>query len=269
MNILKWVPYQKPTLLVTVLAILLPLCIPLIQMNIFSHLWKEYNRVINRKTCSCSCWDTVFKGTYESGISGYKHMYFNATPQAAKMWILTVTFIIALYESMKYLIQLFHRKELRYSMFVLFASVVYSHYYSFWAYINYYNDDFYSQFYHQLFFSVTELCSTTMVLQLANVNVDLTTNKLLIILNIALIHVLIAGWDQFVTNVIQGGGQLHQVMRDLLFMIPDILHIAVSLNQFHQLSTLKHVPVTHLISKKQYLWSLILISALWFLCFLL
>jgi len=269
MNILKWVPPQKPIVWVNVLAVLLPLCIPVIQMNLFSHLWKQYNRVINRKTCSCSCWDTVFKGTYESGISGYKHLYFNATPQAAKMWILTVTFIIAAYESMKYLLQLFCRKELRYSMFLLFASVVYSHYYSFWAYINYYNDDFYSQFYHQLFFSVTELCSTAVVLQLANSNTDVTSNKLLVILNIALLHVLIAGWDQFVTNVIKGEGQLHQVLRDLLFMIPDILHITISLNQFYQLSKIKHVPVTHLVSRKQYVWSTVLISTLWILCLVL
>ena len=196
-------------------------------------------------------------------------MYFNATPQAAKMWILTVTFIVASYESMKYLLQLFCRKELRYSMFVLFASVVYSHYYSFWAYINYYNDDFYSQFYHQLFFSITELCSTAVVLELANVNVELTSNKLLLILNIALLHVLIAGWDQFVTNVIKGGGRLHQVLRDLLFMIPDILHIAVSLKKLCELSKMQHTPVMHLISKRQYLWSLILVSTLWILCLVL
>ena len=170
---------------------------------------------------------------------------------------------------MKYIIQLFCQKLLRKTMFILFASVIYSHYYSFWAYINYYNDDFYSQFYHQLFFSITELCSTGMVLLLANVNVELTSNKLLVILNIAVLHVLTAGGDQFVSNVIKGKGQLHQVLRDLLFMIPDLLHITVSLYQFYQLSKLKHIPVKHLISKKQCLVSAIFIFALWFVCLVL
>ena len=115
-------------------------------------------------------------------------MYFNATEQSAKIWLLTVLYVIASYESFKYLLQLFYKRELRLTMFILFGSVVYSHYYSFWGYVNYYNDDFYSQFYHQMFFTFTELCSTFVVLQLADVNVELSSGKLLVILDIAALH---------------------------------------------------------------------------------
>jgi hypothetical protein len=209
---------------------------------------------------------TFVTGNYEAGISGYKHMYFNATTQSAKIWLLTVLYVIACYESLKYLLQLWARKELRYTMFILFASVVYSHYYSFWGYVNYYNDDFYSQFYHQMFFSFTEIFSTFYVLKLADINVELSSGKLLLIMDIAVLHVLTAGWDQFVTNVIKQEGELHQVLRDIFFMLPDLLHICIAIYQLFKLSQIKKRPVTHLISNEQFFGSVFFVSALWVVC---
>ena len=46
-----------------------------------------------------------------------------------------------------------------------------------WAYINYYNDDFFDQFYHQLFFTVTEVVSTVTVLYLVNKDHQVTPRK--------------------------------------------------------------------------------------------
>lgn len=45
-------------------------------------------------------------------------------------------------------------KSVRYSMIFLFCLSIFSHYYAWWAYVNYYNDDFYSQWNHQMFFTV-------------------------------------------------------------------------------------------------------------------
>lgn len=129
---------------------------------------------MDKRFCSCSCWDTglfqtrlnfmafiiylmfsaVFKATYESGIASYKNFYFNATSNFCQIWILVVVFIISLYESLKYLIKLFISRQLRYSMAFLFCLSIFSHYYAWWAYTNYLNDDFYSQWNHQTFFTV-------------------------------------------------------------------------------------------------------------------
>lgn len=196
-------------------------------------------------------------------------MYFNATEQSAKIWLLTVLYVIGCYEALKYLLQLWSLKELRFTMFVLFGSVVYSHYYSFWGYVNYYNDDFYSQFSHQMFFTFTELLSTCFVLKLADLNVELSSGKLVAIIDIAVLHVLTSGWDQFVTNVIKQEGELHQVLRDIFFMFPDLLHILIAVYELVQLAKIKKRPVTHLITNEQFFGSVFLVSALWVTCLIL
>lgn len=80
-------------------------------------------------------------------------MYFNAAEKVARM-ILIVIAVIALYESINYLVYLITENKSRYSMVTLFGSASFARYYSFWMYINHYNDDFYSLFYHQLFLTV-------------------------------------------------------------------------------------------------------------------
>lgn len=67
-------------------------------------------------------------------------------------------------------------------MCILFLSVLYPHYYAWWANFNYFNDDFYSQFNHQLFFTLTELASTVTVLNLVDRDNVVTARKILLIM---------------------------------------------------------------------------------------
>ena len=66
--------------------------------------------------------------------------------------------------------------------------------------------------------------------------------------------------------MIKQEGQLHQVLRDLLFMIPDVLHIIIALLQLFKLAKIKKRPATHLISNEQFFGSVLLVSALWVVC---
>lgn len=150
-------------------------------------------------------------GSYESGIAPYKHMYFNATSNMLKIWMLVVIGVIAFYETMKHLARLAIKQRLRQSMMLLFSTALFSNYYSWWVYINYWNDDFYSQWYHQLFFSVTELISTVWVVHLADKKNAITHRKAFGIAAIALLHIMAGGWDQFFVNVVRGEGHAHQV----------------------------------------------------------
>lgn len=85
-------------------------------------------------------------------------MYFNATENTMKMWLLIVLGIISLYECLKYLITLAINSKIRYTMIFLFMLSIFSHYYAWWAYLNYYNDEYYNQWNHQLFFTVIKIC---------------------------------------------------------------------------------------------------------------
>lgn len=93
-----------------------------------------------------------------------------------------------------------------------------------WSYFNYWNDDYYSQWYHQLFFTSTEIASTVLVIHLADSRNTVTPMKALFVVSIAIVHVFAGGWDQFFMNVIRGEGDSHQVRTSLsLFKSKSIL----------------------------------------------
>ncbi len=95
--------------------------------RVFSHffLLLRFNKPVNRDLCQCSCWDTVFKGKflsiwidhfmymwkcancfaagYETGVGGYKHIYFNCTRNTLIIWALTVIAVIGLYEAVRHI----------------------------------------------------------------------------------------------------------------------------------------------------------------------
>ena len=81
----------------------LPIAIPIIQFGlVYQWWWGKAREEVDKQSCTCSCWDTAFKGSYESGVGRYKHFYFNTNYNTAVIWTLTVLSIVALYESTKY-----------------------------------------------------------------------------------------------------------------------------------------------------------------------
>ena len=46
----------------SLLAASAPIIIPAVQFGYIFNLWAKYNKPVNKNLCSCSCWDTVFKG---------------------------------------------------------------------------------------------------------------------------------------------------------------------------------------------------------------
>ena len=152
-------------------------------------------------------------------------------------------------------------------MCILFLSVLFPHYYAWWAYFNYLNDDYYSQLLHQFFFTATELISTIVVLHLVDrQQANVTPRKILVILSVATLHVAASGWDQFVFNVLRGEGMMHQVLRDLGFMLPDLLHIYLAWAELKDLAALRRLPPSHLIKTEDFATAAAFVGIMWLVC---
>lgn len=67
------------------------------------------------------------------------------------------------------------------------------------------------------------------VLHLADKENCVTSRKVLCIVGTALLHIIAGSVDQFIQNVFLGEGYLHQIVRDIGFMVPDIIHVILPL----------------------------------------
>ena len=89
--------------------------------------------------------------------------------------------------------------------------------------------------------------------------------KLLVIVSIAAGHVMAAGWDQFVTNVLLYEGFLHQILRDLGFMGPDLLNIWLPIQELQIYAKRRKAPASYLITNKLAMGALGTSFSIWFI----
>lgn len=175
------------------------------------------------------------------------------------VWFVVVTGIILLYECVRHIVPLIYysRCLLRREMLALFLSSLYPHYYGWWGLINYINEDFYAQWKHQLFFTMTEILSTAMVVHLCCRDNRLSPWKLLFIIVINLTHIIVNSLDQFITNVIQREGQQFEAVRDLALMTPDAFHVLLAYFELSQIAAARKINVLNLFRREELLLSLI------------
>lgn len=189
--------------------------------------------------------------SYESQTRvGYKHMYFNATKQTFVMWTITMATVLAFYELVKHLLRLYVEGNLRYTMLFLLVLDIHPHYYSWWGYLNYFNDDFYTQFVHQLFFTVTELVSSVIVVRICSKEDCITSHQLIGVLSINIVHILIGGLDQFFKQLLLMDGKTFQRMRNLGFIIPDLFHIVIPIVAY---KTSRGLACSKILTKKEFI----------------
>ncbi|CAH1780823.1 unnamed protein product, partial [Owenia fusiformis] len=232
--------------------------LPYLHIGVFDKLVYAAKPKVNRSTYTCNCFDTIFRGPYEYPPSGYKHLYFNATLNSMKIWITTVIFILALNETLKYLLKLWRHQKLRKKMFCLVAMTTYPHYYAWWVYLTYYNEEFYLQWSHQTVFTITEIISTLLVLNLCNTENPMSLWKLLFIININTAHLITGGFDQFYRQLVSTG-YIWQNSRNIGLMVPDIFHILICLFEIRRLAKEKKVWSYELFYKEEYMLSFSLI----------
>ena len=263
---LLWGLIAKEKLIGMLMGICFLVIAPYLHLGFFFKFWTT-KKPVDEYNCKCSCWDTIFKGSYENSANpGYHHVYFNVTPQTLKIWTVTLCYVLATYETCKFITKLSFRRQLRLFMLVPLLASIYPHYYGWWSYFNYWNDDFYFQWNHQLFFSMTELISTILVLLMCDASRPLHWPELLAVIDIALVHIITSSGDQFWTNIIQNRGMWHQRIRDIGFMIPDLINVAVPWVYLWQLARQKRTSVFKLIGREAFGASTLAICFLTIFC---
>lgn len=98
-----------------------------------------------------------------------------------------------------------------------------------------------------------------MVVHLCNRNNILQPWKFLVIININLMHVTVAGLDQFITNVIYRQGQHFEAVRDLALMAPDVFHVLVAFFELMSMAARRRTKVFKLFYREELLGSFVLI----------
>jgi len=81
--------------------------------------------------------------------------------------------------------------------------------------------------------------------------------KLQFIIVINFTHIVVSSLDQFITNVIQRGGQQFEAVRDLALMAPDIFHVLLAYFELSQLAAARKTSVLNLFNQEELLLSLI------------
>lgn len=71
-------------------------------------------------------------------------------------------------------------------------------------------------------------------MHLANTTNTVTSKKVFCIVGIAILHITASSFDQFFMNVVRGEGYAHQIVRDIGFMVPDILQLIIPLWLFRK-----------------------------------
>ena len=168
--------------------------------------------------------------------------------------------VLGLYEVIKYVVPLILKRQLRLPMFVLLLSSLYPHYYGWWGFFNYINEEFYPQWWHQVFFSATEIISTGVVVLLCNRANKVEPWKLLLVLDINGMHILVNCLDQFINNVIYHRGQDFEALRDVGLLLPDVFHVLVCYFEMRILAEQKKTRIYKLFYKEELMLSAVLVT---------
>lgn len=236
--------------------------LPYLHIGIYHlKIWVPDKPRIQKNNCTCSCFDTVFRGAYENpGMTRYKHVYFNATWQTFRIWIFTVIFVLMAYESIKYLMSLIRKRSVRKSMLLLYILNIYPHYYSWWSYFSYYNEDFYYYFKHHMWFTVTEVISTCIVLNLCDKHNEIVSWKMLSVISINIMHIVVGAMDQFISDVVYGKGASFHKARNIALMLPDCLHVIIPLWELYILAKKREVKIYQICYREELITCFFVIS---------
>ena len=93
---------------------------------------------VNPNSCSCTCWDRLFKGRHPS--AGYKSVWFNYDRSTPLLFLWTYFYLALFQASASYLFRLYIGNRMRYLPVAAYLLSIYAHFYGAWCVWNYIND---------------------------------------------------------------------------------------------------------------------------------
>ena len=132
--------------------------------------------------------------------------------------------------------------------------------YGFRSFFSYYNEELYTYFTHHFMFTITEMIVTAIVLNLCNRDNEFSSWKISTIVTINVVHIIVAGMDQFIAHVVQGEGRSFQNVRDVGLMVPDVLHVLIPLRVFYVHTQQKKLRIIELCYKEEVILMFVFIS---------
>eukprot|EP00003_Mantamonas_plastica_P023290 TRINITY_DN4164_c1_g1_i1.p1 TRINITY_DN4164_c1_g1~~TRINITY_DN4164_c1_g1_i1.p1 ORF type:complete len:242 (-),score=35.34 TRINITY_DN4164_c1_g1_i1:58-783(-) len=183
--------------------------------------------IVDKRSCTCDCWDGAFKIGYDRG--GYKMIYFNMEFPTLQLFLVTWA---GLYLVQRTLFNLFHMliyrpREIRWRPAIAMLCTVWPAFYGWWNFFNSINDQFFGLFCTQLSFTLTEIAMSIMS------HLELDSKKQYNInfawprVSIALWHIIQAGMNEWVWNLLNGAA-MHKQWRDISFIIMDLAMIVLT-----------------------------------------
>ena len=233
--------------------------------NVVVHVGTLCSKETTSKSTTVFTPQTNYVSNYVSTIRSfpgqYHHVYFNITWQTGTIWILTIAYILTVYgnfasgtiktktknndqclfvECLRHLIKSVQNGNYNYPYCLTFLASFYTHYFTWWVYVGYFNDDYYEQFYHQTLFTITEIYSTFQIYTIArskrrpvelmtNIEFDQSVFKLAMILTISTSHLTVGSLDQFIEHNVLGKGEAYQRYRNAGLIISDVVGVFLPL----------------------------------------
>lgn len=223
-NILSWHSMKQFLLFLStsLLAVLIP-CI-----GILLSYYKPNASRPSRDTCTCSCWDGLFKGPHPR--LNFLFFYFNTEYQTLLIFVIAYVFMsllqVIVQSGIKTLVK---NKSLAPIPTVILILSCYSNIYGVWSIINYINESSSLMYYSQWFFVLTEIPITYSMMNLLDKNFKIDKYTIILLFSCALLHLILALPEKMLWSLFFSGYDQLPVARDLLLMGTDFVTVFYSI----------------------------------------
>lgn len=186
---------------------------------------------VDKKNCTCSCWDGLSKGRYHHPLPAYMSIYFNSEIETLMLLFLAYWYFSLFASVLSRISKLLMERRLEFVITPILALSCYAHIYGGWCLFNYLNQRYYLMWYSQIFFCLSELPITYVLFRLLDKE-ELRSNSVvsyrsaaMILTTFCLLHISLGLKEKILWFFLVPGYSGVTKNRDLGLMGGDILGV--------------------------------------------